>query len=227
MPSPPLRRKARKRIWIPALENLRRQHALKPSDPIPQTVLNALENAPTGLSKSKALIKAPNLVLLKVGDTLVQVPWSIISKHPNSKLADIGKQAIHGAPVTIDRDYELFSLCIYYACNGKVTLPVQIEKETIVRELIFYGIPFDEKTITFLGSKSAMAAMANRRQAGQPTKPRDANDMDVGNDDEESPSRSSPRASSRKRKSPAEANICRPEPIPAAMGRHRHCGQCE
>lgn len=220
---------ARKRIWIPALENLRRQHALKPSDPIPQTVLNALENAPTGLAKSKPVIKAPNLVLLKVGDTLVQVPWSIISKHPNSKLADIGKQAIHGAPVTIDRDYELFSLCIYYACNGKVTLPVQVEKEMVVRELIFYGIPFDEKTITFLASKSAMTAMENRRHAGQSTKPKDAEaNTDGGNDDEESPARPSPRASSRKRKSPAEANICRPEPFPAGIvGRHRHCGQCK
>ena len=174
------------------------------------------------------MIKAPNLVLLKVGDTLVQVPWSIISKHPNSKLADIGKQAIHGAPVTIDRDYELFSLCIYYACNGKVTLPVQIEKETVVRELIFYGIPFDEKTITYLASKSAMAAMANRRQASQSGKPKDVKANTKGvNDDEESPARPSPRASSRKRKSPVEASICRPEPFPAGIGRHRHCGQCE
>ena len=87
--------------------------------------------------------------------TVVQVPTEILLKHEGSKIAAITRSAMRVGDMAIPlpRDYEMFCHCVFYVCNEKVQLPPSVRRKDFMKEMKYYGIPFDETLVS--GGKCA------------------------------------------------------------------------
>ncbi|KAL3765839.1 hypothetical protein ACHAW5_004156 [Stephanodiscus triporus] len=94
-------------------------------------------------------------VKFNLGGTVVQVPTEILLKHEGSKIAAITRSAMRVGDMAIPlpRDYEMFCHCIFYVCNEKVQLPPSVRRKDFMKEMKYYGIPFDEALVS--GGKCA------------------------------------------------------------------------
>ena len=94
-------------------------------------------------------------VKFNLGGTVVQVPTEILLKHERSKIAAITRSAMHVGDMAIPLpcDYEIFCQCVFYICNEKVHLPPSIRRKDFMKEMKYYGIPFDETLVS--GGKCA------------------------------------------------------------------------
>ena len=90
-----------------------------------------------------------------LGGTVVQVPTEILLKHEGSKIAAITGSAMHVGDMAIPlpRHYEMFCHCVFYVCNEKVQLPPSVHRKDFMKEMKYYGIPFDETLVS--GGKCA------------------------------------------------------------------------
>ena len=82
--------------------------------------------------------------------TVVQVPTEILLKHEGSKIAAITRSAMRVGDMAIPlpRDYEMFCHCVFYVCNEKVQLPPSVRRKDFMKEMKYYGIPFDETLVS-------------------------------------------------------------------------------
>jgi len=93
--------------------------------------------------------KPPQQVKFNVGGTIVQLPCGILLKYKESRLASMTRSAIRvGVPVPIPRQFDVFSHCIFYLVNGKVHLPTSINRMGFIKEMEYFGIPFDKVNIS-------------------------------------------------------------------------------
>jgi hypothetical protein len=55
--------------------------------------------------------------------------------------------------IPLPRDYKMFCHCVFYVCNKKVQLPLSVRRKDFMKEIKYYGIPFDETLMS--GGKRA------------------------------------------------------------------------
>jgi hypothetical protein len=81
--------------------------------------------------------------------TVVQVPTEFLLKHEGSKIAAITRSAMRVGDMAIPlpRDYEMFCHCVFYICNEHVQLPPSVRRKDFMKEMNYYGIPFDETLV--------------------------------------------------------------------------------
>ncbi|KAL7543463.1 hypothetical protein ACHAXR_012751 [Thalassiosira sp. AJA248-18] len=89
-------------------------------------------------------------VKFNVGGTIVQVTTDVLLKYPESRMASIARSAMQAGDmaIPIPRDYQLFSHCVFYLCNDRVTLPPHVSRKVFLKEMIHFGIPYDVKCIS-------------------------------------------------------------------------------
>lgn len=89
-------------------------------------------------------------VKMNVGGHLFEVSVDIMTKHPESRLAQILSKASgreQDNPLFIGHNGEVFAHVLALHRDGKVLLPSTVSKDVFIRELGFYGIPYDEQHI--------------------------------------------------------------------------------
>lgn len=89
-------------------------------------------------------------VKFNIGGTIVQVPSDVLLRYKDSKLASLTRSAIRvgDVPIPIPRQFDMFSHCVFYLCNNKVHLPSNIRKDAFMKEMQYFGIPYDEECIS-------------------------------------------------------------------------------
>ena len=116
--------------------------AMKGTTP-PRSYYTFVPNANDPKTPPKKQIK------FNVGGTIVQVPSGILLKYEQSKLASMARSALRmDVAVPIPRQFDMFSHCVFYLCNDKVHLPSSIRRKAFMKEMEYFGIPYDEKCIS-------------------------------------------------------------------------------
>lgn len=89
------------------------------------------------MSTSEAIVK------LNVGGTRYEVARSLIETHPDTMIARmISKewQRNTDAEIFIERDGSRFKYFLDYLRDGKVSLPVNVSRESVLDDLKYYGV---------------------------------------------------------------------------------------
>mmetsp|Transcript_267 Transcript_267/g.440 ORF Transcript_267/g.440 Transcript_267/m.440 type:complete len:198 (+) Transcript_267:191-784(+) len=88
-------------------------------------------------------------ILFNIGGHPYRVSKSLLESQPNSMLTRIASKEWHTdeSEIFIDRNGSRFQYVLDYLRDGRVILPVSECKETVVYELEYYNIDFDEDYI--------------------------------------------------------------------------------
>ena len=98
-------------------------------------------------------------IRFNVGGTTYQVCHSLIKLYPDSMLARITSEQWHentDSEIFIERDGTRFRFVLDYMRDRKIILPVSESKESLLAELRYYCLEFDENNICDTKAKRAV-----------------------------------------------------------------------
>lgn len=104
-------------------------------------------------------------VIFDVGGKEYKVARTLLDMHPDSMVANMASKRWNGdgdKKLFVERDCERFRSCLDYMRDGKVFLPLTINKKSSVADMEYYGIDLDEAAI-HLEDSSAVAVMAMKK----------------------------------------------------------------
>eukprot|EP00588_Corethron_pennatum_P031673 CAMPEP_0194348702 /NCGR_PEP_ID=MMETSP0171-20130528/106678_1 /TAXON_ID=218684 /ORGANISM="Corethron pennatum, Strain L29A3" /LENGTH=101 /DNA_ID=CAMNT_0039116063 /DNA_START=680 /DNA_END=981 /DNA_ORIENTATION=+ len=89
-------------------------------------------------------------VIFDVGGKEYKVARTLLDVHPDSMRAKMASKQWNGdddKKLFVERDCERFRSCLDYMRDGKVFLPLTINKKSFVADMEYYGIDLDEAAI--------------------------------------------------------------------------------
>lgn len=115
---------------------------------------NPIGNANSNLS-------SPKIVTFNIGGHLYEVSRSLLRQFPESVLAMKAEEAPYGimpVPISLDRDGERFRYCLAFMRDGRVSLPVSVSKQAVLKDLEFYGLALEDDGLVDESSAHVAAA---------------------------------------------------------------------
>jgi hypothetical protein len=103
------------------------------------------------------------IATFNVGGQIHQVSRSLLDQHPKTMLAKCASTqwlADPSSEIFIDRDGNLFRFVLNYLRDGQVCLPMTVSKNSIINELIYFGIDVTDSSIQLCQQASVQGAMA-------------------------------------------------------------------
>ena len=90
------------------------------------------------------------VVKFNVGGTRYEVASSLLEAHPETMLSRMASEQWHDeldTEIFIERDGVRFKYCLDYLRDGKILLPITINKEAVLKDLEYYNVEVKSESV--------------------------------------------------------------------------------
>ena len=99
------------------------------------------------------------IIWFNVGGTRYDVARSLLEAHPETMLTRMASAQWHDNPDTeifIERDGGRFKYCLDYLRDGKIHLPITMNKEAVLKDLEYYNVEVKNENVVEYGRQEKM-----------------------------------------------------------------------
>jgi hypothetical protein len=153
------------RVTLKTYETKRKDYYHRFSHYFSNSVVCAIKTTYSTMAESNASGNNAPTVTFDVGGTIYEVSRSLIERYPDTMLArmvsDTWLEGEQKEPLFIDRNGDRFQYCLDYMRDGPaVALPFTVSKESVLKELEYFGFDNADPTDLTVGPSTAAFSMS-------------------------------------------------------------------